>query len=375
MGEAIVVGAGIGGVTVAAALAQGGWRVTLLERAANLGEVGAGISVWPAALAVLEGLGITGVDQAAVAVGPAGLRRPNGHWLVYASSMGVEMPLMVHRAHLHDAITARLGSGVTVRTGQTVTGITQDETSATASTVGGQEFQADLIVAADGIRSFVRSALHRDHPGPRYSGYTAYRGIAEVNLPDGGGETWGRAQRFGYAALVDGRIYWYATANRPPQSPPGAGGHHADVTSLFGDWHDPLPALIAATPPGAVLRNDIYDLPLPLVPFATGRVALLGDAGHAMTPNLGQGACSAIEDAAALARHLDGAPDVPTALSRYDAERRPVTAKLVRRSRQLGAIGQLDNKLALGIRDGLLGLGGRLAGFTVRRRRVEQSQA
>jgi 2-polyprenyl-6-methoxyphenol hydroxylase-like FAD-dependent oxidoreductase len=374
MGEAIVVGAGIGGVTAAVALQQRGWRVTLLERATRLGEVGAGISVWPAALSVLKGLGITGLDDAVRPTGPAGLRRPDGRRLVDADNLGVETPVMVHRAHLHDLITARLGTDVVVRTGVTVTGLTQDTGHATVTAAGGETFRADVVVAADGLRSVVRSVLRPDQPGPRYSGYTAYRGIAEVNLPDGGGETWGRGQRFGYAALIDGRIYWYATANRPTQSAGGPDGHHADVTSLFGDWHQPIPALLAATPPGAVLRNDIHDLPLPLAPFASGRVALLGDAAHAMTPNLGQGACSAIEDAAALAAQLADATDLASALARYDAERRPITSKLVRRSRQLGAIGQLDNKPAVALRDGLLGIGGRLAGFTAHRRRVEQSR-
>jgi 2-polyprenyl-6-methoxyphenol hydroxylase-like FAD-dependent oxidoreductase len=374
MGEAIVVGAGIGGVTAAVALEQRGWQVTVLEQAARLGEVGAGISVWPAALSVLRGLGVTGLDEAVRPSGPAGLRRPDGHWLVDAGSIGVETPVMVHRAHLHDAITARLGTNVMVRTGVTVTGLAQDADNPAVTTAGGETLRADVVVAADGLRSIVRSALRPDQPGPRYSGYTAYRGIAEVNLPDGGGETWGRGQRFGYAALIDGRIYWYATANRPPQSATGPGGHHGDVTSLFGDWHQPISALLAATPAGAVLRNDIHDLPLPLAPFASGRIALLGDAAHAMTPNLGQGACAAIEDAAALAAYLADAIDPASALERYDADRRPPTSKLVRRSRQLGAIGQLDHRPAVAMRDGLLGIGGRLAGFTAHRRRVEQSR-
>ena len=240
---------------------------------------------------------------------------------------------MIHRAQLHELITDRFGPGVTVRTGVTVTGISQDDSGVTVSSAD-EEFRAELVIAADGIRSVPRSAIHPAYKGPRYSGYTAYRGIADVDLSDGGGETWGRGQRFGFAKLIDGRIYWYATANRDAGLPPGPGGPHADVTSAFSDWHEPIPRLLAGTPPEQVLQNDIYDLALPLVPFVTGRVVLLGDAAHAMTPNLGRGACSAIEDAQRLARHL--APQdvaLAEALRGYDAERRPVTAKLVKQSR------------------------------------------
>ena len=370
--RAIVVGAGIGGVTAAVALEGCGWQVLVLERSAELGEVGAGISVWPSSVAALEQLGVVGVQKAAVTAGPAGLRQPNGRWVVEAPDLGVEIPVMIHRAQLHELITDRFGPGVSVRTGITVTGVSQDDSGVTVRSAA-EEFRAELVIAADGIRSVLRSAIHPASKGPRYSGYTAYRGIADVDLSDGGGETWGRGQRFGFAKLIDGRIYWYATANREAGLPPGPGGPQADVTRDFVDWHEPIPQLLAGTPPEQVLQNDIYDLELPLVPFVTGRVVLLGDAAHAMTPNLGRGACSAIEDAAALARHLRGDLNLSTALSRYDAERRPVTARLVKQSRLIGRLGQIDNGVLCVVRDGVLGVGGKVAGLLAKRRRVEQS--
>jgi 2-polyprenyl-6-methoxyphenol hydroxylase-like FAD-dependent oxidoreductase len=220
-----------------------------------------------------------------------------------------------------------------------------------------------LVVAADGIRSVIRQALHPEYKGLRYSGYTAYRGIADVLIDDGGGETWGRGQRFGFARLIDGRIYWYATANQPA----GQGGDHATVCKEFGDWHDPIPAILAGTPPQAVLQNDIYDLAVPLVPFVQGRVVLLGDAAHAMTPNLGRGACSAIEDAGALARHLAEPASLGTALAAYDRDRRSATTRLVKRSRGVGRAGQVDNRVVVAIRDGLFAFGGKLV--SLRRRK------
>lgn len=362
MRTAVVVGAGIGGVTAAVALEQCGWQVTVLERAPELGEIGAGISVWPAAVAVLEELGIKGLEQVARAGESAGMRRWDGRWIVEAADLGVELPVMIHRAQLHALITDRLGPAATVRTGTTVTGLTQDADGVTVQ-AGDQEYHADLVVAADGLRSVIRGVLYPEYDGPRYSGYTAYRGIAEVELSDGGGETWGRGQRFGFAQLIDGRYYWYATANRPADSPADD-----DVSERFAGWHEPIPTLLAAT--SGVLQNDIYDLRTPLVPFVQGRVVLLGDAAHAMTPNMGRGACSAIEDAGALARVLRESRD----LAAYDAERRPATTKLVKRSRAIGVMGQLDNPVLCTARDGLLGLGGKAAGLLARRRRVEQSR-
>jgi 2-polyprenyl-6-methoxyphenol hydroxylase-like FAD-dependent oxidoreductase len=349
---AIVAGAGIGGVTAAVALQRCGWRVTVLERAPELGEVGAGISVWAPAVAVLEELGVKGVEQASVPSKPAGMRKPDGRWVVSAAQLGVEMPVMIHRAQLHDLITAELGPAVTVRTGYEVTSVEQDSDGVTVN----GELRADLLVAADGIRSVIRGALHPQYAGPRYSGFSAYRGIAEIDLDDGGGETWGRGQLFGFARLIDGRYYWYGTANQPA----GATSEPA----VFMDWHDPIPRLISGSE--KILQNDIYDLTLPLVPFVQGRVVLLGDAAHAMTPNLGRGACSAIEDAGALGRHLQGATDLPAALAAYDAERRPATTKLIKRSRSLGRLAQTENPALRALRDGVFAVGGKLVALRSR---------
>ncbi|MEV5960189.1 FAD-dependent monooxygenase [Kribbella sp. NPDC051952] len=361
MNTAIVVGAGIGGVTAAVALQQCGWQVTVLERAPELGEVGAGISVWPSAVAVLEQLGVKGVEKASAVSAPASMRRPDGRVIVAAADLGVEVPVMIHRAQLHDLITAEFGPAITVRTGYQVRTISQDDAGVTIN----DELRADLVVAADGIRSVIRSALVPAYEGPRYSGYTAYRGIAEVATTDGGGETWGKGERFGFARLIDGRIYWYATANQPAGQSSGP--------DAFSDWHDPIPALLAATKD--VLQNDIYDLSVPLVPFTHGRIVLLGDAAHAMTPNLGRGACTAIEDAGALARCLEEGPDLSAALTRYDAERRPAATKLVKRSRSIGRVGQVENPVIRAIRDGLFGFGGKLMSLRRPKAQVKQSRA
>jgi 2-polyprenyl-6-methoxyphenol hydroxylase-like FAD-dependent oxidoreductase len=215
-------------------------------------------------------------------------------------------------------------------------------------------------VAADGLRSRLRSSWPQD-PGVRYAGYTAWRGVTEspVDLEGAAGETWGRGLRFGAVPLHDGRVYWFAVASVP------AGlrlpDEHAEVRRLFGGWHRPVPALVEATPPAAVLRHDVHDLARPLPTFRRGGCVLLGDAAHAMTPDLGQGGNLALEDGVTLARLLTGlAPqDQPDpealegALERYDQLRRRRTQPVARQARALGRVAQARGPLAV-LRDGLL---------------------
>ncbi|MGE6734942.1 FAD-dependent monooxygenase, partial [Streptomyces sp. NPDC059900] len=221
----------------------------------------------------------------------------------------------------------------------------------------GGESRPDLVVGADGLRSAVRGALWPDAAGPRYAGYTGWRMITEplAEPPSQGAVTWGRGERFGYTVLSGGRMYCFATASLPagaaadPAASTGS-SEYDEVLRRFGTWPDPVPALLAAVPGDAVLRHDLYDLP-PLSSFVHGRVALLGDAAHAMTPNLGQGACQALEDAVTLAHCLDGTTDMTAALRSYDRLRRPRTRAITRRSARLGALGQLAWPPAALLRD------------------------
>ncbi len=197
----------------------------------------------------------------------------------------------------------------------------------------GNEVEGDVLVGADGLHSVVRARLHGYKP-PRYAGYTAWRAVITApDVPLCPGESWGRGARFGHARVPGGRVYVYATRNAP-EGVHGPGGELAELRRIFGAWHDPIPALLTAMEGADILRNDILDRPA-LRRWGTGRITLLGDAAHPMTPNLGQGACQALEDAVVLARQMGSCGAVEPALRRYESRpdgsgerfRRPVSPR------------------------------------------------
>ncbi|MFD7261112.1 FAD-dependent monooxygenase [Streptomyces sp. NPDC059874] len=373
----VVAGAGIGGLTAAVALHRRGWRVTVCERAPGPSAVGAGIVLAPNALRAFDAIGFDATRAAGQALPAAmGLRRPDGGWLNRADTVALTArygrpPLALHRSALADALAAELPDG-TIRYSCAVTAVDDAVGRPVVRTAAG-DLEADLVLAADGIHSPLRHQYFPDHPGLRYSGETAWRTVlpaaepktetAETKADVDTAETWGRGQRFGTVPLADGRIYLYATAVAPE-------GHRpadvlAELVRRFGTWHDPIPALLERIDPAAVLQHDLYDLAAPLPRFHHGRLAWLGDAAHAMTPNLGQGGCQAIEDAVVLAHLLDAedagdaddagesddARGIPAALAAYSAARCARTDAIRVRARRMGRVAALSHPFAVAVRD------------------------
>ncbi len=356
--KAVVAGGGIGGLAAAIALGRRGWDVEVLERSPEFGEVGAGISLWPNALRALDALGLGDqVRERARVEGEGGIRRSDGRWLLRsdAAELGRRFgPLvMIHRAELLEILRAAVPAPA-LRSGVEVSAVASDGAAVEVTHSAGAS-SADLLVGADGIGSAVRRSVWPDAPLPRYAGYTAWRLVATPTEPiSGAGESWGRGERFGIAPLPDGRVYAFATAGLPAEGH-GEDGELAELRRRFGAWHDPIPAILDAAFENAVLRNDIVALP-PLASYAAGRVALLGDAAHAMTPDMGQGACQALEDAVVLAAALGADPDVTAALAAYDAERRPRTRKIAARSRRIGQVAQWRSRPAVALRNRIMSL-------------------
>ena len=355
MSKITIIGGGIGGLTTAIALRQAGLDVEVYERAPELKEVGAGLSLWPNAIKVLRQLGLGEALAAISMVAPlVATRNPRGDILAQLPSATIEQRFgaavrIVHRAELLAMLTEALAD-TPLHLGHECTGFDQDGDGVTARFAGGQTARSDALIGADGIHSAVRAQMFGRTP-PRYSGYTAWRAITPfptANLR--AGESWGCGLRFGLLPVDHERVYWFATKNAPADQPPQPGGHKPELLTLFQNWFDPLPAVIEATPEEAILRNDIIDR-LPLDAWSQGRVTLLGDAAHPMTPNMGQGACQAIEDALVLARCLKATPDIPFALQLYQTKRLKRANKVVTTSYFIGTVGQLKNPLACRLRD------------------------
>jgi 2-polyprenyl-6-methoxyphenol hydroxylase-like FAD-dependent oxidoreductase len=196
--------------------------------------------------------------------------------------------------------------------------------------------EADGVVGADGVGSVVARHLNGALPR-RYAGYTAWRGVADYALdPELAGETMGTGTEFGHVPLGGQHTYWFAT-ERSPEGESAPGGELAYLRSKYGDWADPIPALLSTTDPDAVLRNDLYDR-AEARQWARGSIVLVGDAAHPMRPHLGQGGCQGLEDAAILAYCVEHADGLPAAFARFAAVRRPRVSPLVRESRLIGDI-------------------------------------
>ncbi len=356
----IIIGGGIGGLCTAIALQNNGFDVTVYEKVKKLGEVGAGLTLWSNAIKVLRELGVAdAVICAGSKVNSSQIRASNGAML-YDAHMGEmeaqygEPVVAIHRAALHEILINALNPN-TLKLGIDFIKFEQNEKDVTVYFDNGESDTADLLIGADGIHSAVRKQMFPEIQ-LRYSGYTAWRGVVETENEAALGltsESWGRGARFGIVRVDRKRVYWFATRNQSMSEQATGEQKKSKLLNIFNKWHKPIDHLLDATPAEMILQNDICDI-APFASWTNGRVTLLGDAAHPTTPNMGQGACMAMESAYVLARALSEEPDYKSALKRYENERHERTAWITNTSWSIGKGGQVENPLVIGLRNFLV---------------------
>ena len=263
--------------------------------------------------------------------------------------------ISILRADLVNILAKALAPGV-LHLGSEFTHFTQESNQVRVHFKDGSEETADLLAGADGIHSRVREQLF---PGVklRYSGQTCFRGVSEFALPEDIAsicrEIWGGRNRFGFSAVGPRQVYWFA----PQISPPGVvdsqfSGTEACLTHT-GSFQAQCPEILAAANAGDTIRTDLFDFP-PISSWSRNNVVLLGDAAHAMTPNLGQGGAQAIEDAFVLAEQFEKAESITQAIDSYERTRMPRVNWIMKTAWSFGQMAHWQNPVARWARNSAL---------------------
>ncbi len=339
-----IVGGGVGGLVTAIALAAQGHRASIFEQSSRFGRVGADINLTPNAVHALDTLGVSeGIRRTAARP----THRISRTWDTGAVTSSLEMAdtaqqkygapqLTIHRADLLSALEEKVTDKV-LRLGAKVSGIAQNETSATITLTGGEQHHFDAIVGSDGIHSMVRTSLFGpEHP--TYTGLVAYRAVvprarlAGVPNLDAFTKWWGPSPDSQIVTFPLNRgedIFVFATIAQDDwvEESWTQPGDPQDIRTAYAGFHPEGRALIEAV--DEVMRSALH-VRDPLALWSKGRITLLGDACHPMTPFMAQGACMAIEDGVVLARSLAGVEPagIPAALLRYENTRRARTARV-----------------------------------------------
>jgi 2-polyprenyl-6-methoxyphenol hydroxylase-like FAD-dependent oxidoreductase len=359
--SALVIGAGIGGITAAAALRRAGIEVVLCERSPTLRAAGFGLSLQSNAMNAFRTLDL-GIDEELLRVGEharsACYRRPDGSVMRRVDVAPMEAVLgapavVLARPDLHDVLLACCGDDLRVELGAEMLRFTETTDAVQVELADSRTLSADVLIGADGINSAIRSQLHGSEP-PRSGEFVCWLALAQFDHPAvAAGESvqyWGTGQRFGISDLGKGRVYWWGTQTTTAELAADWPHGKDDLLDRFADWAPEITEIIAGTPEADILALPAQDRP-PLSEWGRGRVTLLGDAAHPMLPSLGQGANAAIEDAIVLAHALATHDDAETALRVYERSRIPRTTMFVDESRKLGELEQTLDPERVAARD------------------------
>lgn len=359
--EIAIIGGGVAGLCTAIALKNIGIQVTIYERVGQLKGLGAGFGLAANAMQALDYLGLReGVEKIGHFLDSYNILDHKGRVLLSPDTSQLsdkyqEDNFAIHRADLHRFLIDQLPQECIIL-GKEAIKINEKEDKTTIYFADGTSTEVDAIIVADGVHSKIRQQMIPT-ASTRYSGYTCWRGVisnSTVKLKSSS-ETWGPAGRFGMTPLVNDRIYWYACINAPEKSPLYRTYKTADLLRVFKNYHPPIPKIIEETDDEQLLWNDIVDI-APLKKLAYNKILFIGDAGHATTPNMGQGACQAIEDAVVLQDELKKSKSIAQSFQQFEQRRLKRTRYITNTSWQIGKVAQWENVFMIGFRNTIMKL-------------------
>ncbi len=361
MRNILVIGGGIGGLATTIALQQKGFEVHVYEAAAELQAVGEGIWVPSNAVQVLERLGIgKAIEQRGVLLERLEIRDKDDGVLLNLDLRQIKAKyghttVSIRRAALQ-RVRAENVQPDTPHLGKRCTGFTQGSGGVTAQFEDGTQAEGEMLIGADGIHSVMREALF-PKVRLRYSGQTCYRGIANMQLPDSLARTcwevWGGEIRFGFSAIEQQAVYWFAPVTAPAGTATSDGTLPEGLAEGYASFPSPIPEIIELTPANALIRTDLYDFP-PIKQWWQGQVVLIGDAAHAMTPNLGQGGAQAIEDAFVLASKLSSCGTTSQAFREYEHLRKSRVRRMVETAWRYGKVAHIRSRSLRKLRNAVM---------------------
>jgi 2-polyprenyl-6-methoxyphenol hydroxylase-like FAD-dependent oxidoreductase len=358
----LIIGGGIAGLTTALALQRRNIDFMVFEAVPEIKAVGAGISLAGNAMRALKKLGVDAeVKRKGHLISSMIIEDDKGKRIsiMDAEKLSREHGLdnvAIHRADLHQVLLTSIDTNRIV-TGKKAIDFNEEPGGITIFFDDGSKERGSVAIIADGIHSGIRKKLL---PGvsPRYSGYTCWRGVVENrwNILHHAVEAWGPKGRFGYVPIGNNKVYWFACKNAPIKDEMMSLFRISDLVDNFKSYSHPIPEMLKETSDADLIWSDIVDLK-PISQYAFNRILLLGDAAHATTPNLGQGACMAMEDALLVAEVIEKhSENIVNAFKSFEQKRVPRAHYIVNTSFRLGKLSQWENPVLTKFRNMLFRL-------------------
>ena len=352
-----VVGAGIGGLTTALVLKQKGFHVNIYEGSDAIKPVGAGITLANNAMQVYRKLGIhEKIEKAGNRISSMNITDSQLNYLSKIDLSDYERKYGVHNIAIHRGALQKILAGEVgyenINLSKRLVAIEKGDFFKLTFEDGSIE-KCGLVIGADGIKSVVRSQLFKGSQ-LRNAHQVCWRGVCDMDLPQRYhhelNEAWGKGRRFGFVKIGDNKVYWYALANAGKVK-----ATDVDLSDVFQGFHADVLRIISATKKEQIISGEIVDLK-PIDRWHDENVCLVGDAAHATTPNLGQGACQAVEDAYAIWKLLDDGVPIEVAIAQYEKLRKKKAHTIVTRSWTIGKMAHIENRLGVWLRNRVMKL-------------------